>query len=514
MTRRLFLLLAITVAISGCAVNPVTGKQELSLVSEQQELAIGTQQYAPARQSQGGDYSVDQELTSYISSVGQRLAAVSDRKLPYEFKVLNNSVPNAWALPGGKISINRGLLTELKSESELAAVLGHEIVHAAAKHGVRSMSKGMLLQAGVAGATIAAQGTGYAGLAQKGAGIGAQLISQKYGRDAERESDLYGMQYMSRAGYDPQGAVELQRTFVKLSAGRHQDWINGLFASHPPSQERVQNNIELLASLPKGGELGVAAYRAKTAQLIKTKPAYQAFDAGREALAKNDPAAALELAQKAIALEPKEGQFYALLGDIEQKNQHPQASLKHYDKAVQLNPGYFYNYLQRGQLNEQLNHSSQAEADLQQSVKLLPTAEAYNALGNLAKNAGRLEEAKGYYAKVAGNQGEVAQQAYSSLVDLDLKDNPAKYLEVKVGQDSQERIVAQISNPTPRNISSIVLLVQYRDSSGRTQQLRRSLNGTVASGKQQLFDLGMTGKLTAEQIKSLQVGITRAQIAR
>ncbi len=514
MTRRLFLLLSITFAISGCAVNPVTGKQELSLVSEQQELAIGIQQYAPARQSQGGDYVVDQELTSYISRVGQRLAAVSDRKLPYEFKVLNNSVPNAWALPGGKISINRGLLTELKSEAELAAVLGHEIVHAAAKHGVRSMSKGMLLQAGVAGATIATQGTGYAGLAQKGAGVGAQLISQKYGRDAERESDLYGMQYMSRAGYDPQGAVELQRTFVKLSAGKKQDWLNGLFASHPPSEERVQNNIELRASLPKGGELGVATYRAKTAHLIKTKPAYRAYDAGREALTKGDQAKALGQAQKAIALEPKEGQFYALLGDIEQQNQHPQAALKQYDKAIQLNPDFYYNFLQRGQLNEQLNHSSQAQADLKQSVELLPTAEAYNALGNLAQKAGRLEEAKGYYAKVAGNQGEVAQQAYSSLIDLDLKDNPAKYVQVKVGQDTQGRIVTQISNPTPRDVNSIELLVQYRDSSGRTQQFRRSLNGRVASGKQQLFDIGMTGKLSAEQIKTLQVGIVGAQIAR
>ncbi len=96
---------------AGCSVNPVTGKNELSLMSAQQEVAIGNQQYSPAQQSQGGQYYLDSELTFYVSSIGKQLAAASDRpNLPYEFVVLNNSVPNAWALPGGKIAINRGLL--------------------------------------------------------------------------------------------------------------------------------------------------------------------------------------------------------------------------------------------------------------------------------------------------------------------------------------------------------------------------------------------------------------------
>ncbi len=514
MVKRSLLLLMMFALLTGCAINPVTGKKELSLVSEQQELAIGAQQYAPARQAQGGDYTVDPELTAYVNQVGQRLAAVSDRKLPYEFKVLNNSVPNAWALPGGKISINRGLLTELESESELAAVLGHEIVHAAAKHGARSMSKGMVLQAGVMGMAIATQGKDYAKLAQMGAGIGAQLITQKYGRDAERESDYYGMQYMVRAGYDPQGAVDLQRTFVKLSEGRQQDWINGLFASHPPSQERVQNNLELLTTLPKGGEVGVARYRAKTAHLLRTKPAYEAYDKGREALAKDDVTTAYRLAQQAIAQEPKEAHFYGLMGDVEQKNRRLKSAVSQYDKATRLNPNFFYFYLQRGQVKAQLNLASQAQSDLEHSVKLLPTASGYYSLGNLARQAGRLDNAKAYYAKVAGSQGELGQQAYGDLVDLDLKDNPAKYVKARVGQDAQGRVVAQISNPTPRNISGIVLVIQFRNAAGQGQQLQRNLKGRVAAGSQQLFDLGLTGKLTQEQLKTLQAGIIGAQVVR
>lgn len=510
---RLLLLWLMFALLAGCAVNPVTGVSELSLVSEQQEIAIGEQQYAPARQSQGGDYEVDHELTAYVNEVGQKLASVSDRKLPYEFKVLNSSVPNAWALPGGKITINRGLLTELQSEAELAAVLGHEIVHAAARHGAQSMSKGMLLQAGVMGAALATQGTGYANLAQMGAGLGAQLITQKYGRDAERESDHYGMLYMARAGYDPQGAVNLQRTFVKLSEEKQQHWLTGLFASHPPSQERVQNNIELLATMPRGGELGVERYRAKTAHLVRTKPAYEAYDEGRKALAKNDLADAGRLAQRAISIEPKEGHFYALMGDVELGNKRLRPAVEQYDKATRLNPNFFYYFLQRGRAEEQLNLSGRAQSDLERSVELLPTADAYYLLGSLAQKDGRLSDAKEYYAKV-GSQGELGQKAYGSLVDLDLKAHPDKYIKVLAGQDSQGRIVAQINNPTPRDISGIELILQARNALGQVQTLRRSLNGRVAAGSQKLFDLGLTGKLTEEQLRTLQAGIISAEVAR
>ncbi len=132
--------------VTGCGTNPVTGKKEFQFISTGQEVQIGEQNYAPSRQSQGGDLTVLPELTAYVSEVGQKLAAVSDRDLPYEFVVLNSSVPNAWALPGGKIAVNRGLLTTLENEAELAAVLGHEIVHAAARHGAKAQERGAFMQ--------------------------------------------------------------------------------------------------------------------------------------------------------------------------------------------------------------------------------------------------------------------------------------------------------------------------------------------------------------------------------
>ena len=504
---------AAVVLLGGCAVNPVTGKKELSLVPEAQELAIGKQQYAPLRQAQGGDYVVDPAVGAYVSQVGQRLAAVSDRKLPYEFHVLNNSVPNAWALPGGKIAINRGLLTELDSEAELAAVLGHEITHAAAKHTARNLSRGLLLQGAMLATVVATQDSDYAQLAQLGAGVGAQLITQKYGRDAEREADYYGMQYMSRAGYAPQGAVELQKTFVELSEGKQQDWLSGLFASHPPSQERVQNNLETLKALPASGDDGKQRFRQKLAHLRKTRPAYEAYDKGRKALAKGNTSEARQLAEQARRLEPREAHFEALLGDVEQKRGNHRAALTRYNKAIRLNDGFFYYHLKKGMANERLGNRTQAKQDLNDSIKLLPTANAYNSLGNIARKERRYQQAKEYYTRAAEDKSATGKQAYSSLVELDLPDNPGKYLKVKLGVDQRGRTLAQVTNNTPKPVKGVVLGVQLTDTNGRRRSGEFPMRGTLQPGKTASIDLGLDN-LDQAVLKTLRAGVVKAGLSR
>ena len=512
MNKLLLSLLLFSIFLSGCATNPVTGKKELSLVSEAKEISIGEQQYAPMRQSQGGDYVVDQALTDYVSDIGQKLAAASDRKLPYEFKVLNSSVPNAWALPGGKIVVNRGLLTELKDEAELAAVIGHEIVHAAAKHGARTMSRGMLMQGAMLATVVASQGKDYAQLAQMGAGLGAQLITTKYGRDAERESDLYGMEYMSRVGYDPQGAVDLQKTFVRLSEGKKSDWISGLFASHPPSQERVDNNIKTAARLPQGGDRGKARFESKMAHVLRTKPAYDAYDKGRKALADGKLSEARSLVDQALSAEPNEGHFHALLGDIELEKNQPSAAKQHYDKALGLNNKFFYYHLQRGLINEQLNAHGEAKRDLDKSIKLLPTANAYNSLGNIAKLSGDVNKAKDYFIKAAGDKGESGKLAYGSLVELDLADNPGEYIKVRTGMNERGRLIAEITNPTPKDVRGLAISVQYAGKDGRMRQAKAPLNGVLKAGSKEVVDLGV-GSMSQEQLRTLKSAIVSARVA-
>ena len=159
--RNIFSMLMLAALLASCASNPVTGKRDMVFMSTEQEIAMGTKNYLPAQQQQGGQYTVDPNLTRYVAKVGAKLAAVSDRpELPYEFVVLNNDVPNAWAMPGGKIAINRGLLMHLEDEAQLAAVIGHEIVHAAARHGAQQQSQNILVNIGLAATAIAAQKQG------------------------------------------------------------------------------------------------------------------------------------------------------------------------------------------------------------------------------------------------------------------------------------------------------------------------------------------------------------------
>jgi predicted Zn-dependent protease len=497
-------------ALAACSTNPVTGEKELMLVGEGTELSIGQQQYAPMRQAEGGDYTIDPALTAYVQRVGNRLAAVSDRKLPYEFVVLNNTIPNAWSLPGGKIAVNRGLLTELKSESELAAVLGHEIVHAAARHSAQQMSRGMLAQGGMLAAQVAASDSDYGGLYMAGAGLAAQLALQKYGRDAELESDRYGMEYMQRAGYDPRGAVTLQETFLRMSGNKQSSWFEGLFASHPPSQERLEANRKRAAKLPPGGEVGVEAYAATMAKTIKAKPAYDAYDAGRKALKNKNADVALAKADEAIRLLPDEGHFYALRGDAFLVNKQLPAATQAYSDAIARNDRFFYYYLQRGLIAENRQQDGRARADLETSIKLLPTGAAYYALGQIASRARDLDAARQYYAKAAGAEGEIGQAAGLELMRLELPQNPGKYIRTQAGLDSRGMLVVALANPTRVPVKGLSIAVQYVDAQGRLRDMQRTYPGTLAGGQQAQVATGLGPFQDANQYK---VALTSAQIA-
>lgn len=363
-----------------CGTNPVTGKNELQMVSEQQEIQIGEEYYSYLKQAEGGDYVADPKLAEYVEKIGKKLAAVSDRpQLPYEFSVLDNTIPNAWALSGGKISINIGLLVNLQNEAELAAVIAHEIVHSAARHGAQAMQRAAFMQAGMQGLSTAVEGQAYEGAVMQGAGLGIGLITTKYSRSAELEADKYGIKYMEKAGYDPQAAVTLQEMFVKLEAERESSWMDGLFATHPPSEERVMANEATAKQYPKGGYIGEKEYQRMISRLTKTKPAYDAMDRGYKLLFRGDPSAALTQANKAIDIESKEGHFYNLQGKALVALYRYNEALKAFDTAIERNSNYFDYYLERGLLKKRLGLN--ARPDLQRSFDLLPTQEAYDAMG-------------------------------------------------------------------------------------------------------------------------------------
>jgi beta-barrel assembly-enhancing protease len=383
-----FLLLYLAL-LCACSQNPVTGKSEFSLLSESQEIGMGEANYSMMQQAEGGAYVTYQEIEKYVDEVGQRLAAVSDRpQLPYEFIVLNNSIPNAWALPGGKIAVNRGLLVELDNEAELAAVLAHEIVHSAARHGAQAMERSLLMGMGMLGLSQILKDHKYENVAIGSAVVGAGLLSLKYSREAELEADRYGINYMVAAGYDPEAAVTLQEKFVRLAQERSSDWFEGLFATHPPSEERLQENRKLAALYPLGGRLGTQDYQQKIAPLITSKKAYEALDRGYIALAKGNPSRALDLSLEGITIEPREAHLYNLKGKAELLLHDHTTALTSFSQAIERNPNYFDFYLQKGLLEKKLGDDILAREDLDRSVHLFPSAEAHYALGEIALKRG------------------------------------------------------------------------------------------------------------------------------
>jgi len=422
---RLPIVLSALLLAAGCAVNPVTGQRELSLYGEEWELEIGQQYYSPMRQSQGGDFVLDPQLVSYVQEVGQRVAEHSDRELPYEFQIINSSVPNAWALPGGKIAINRGLLTEMGSEAELASVLGHEAVHAAARHGATAQSRAAVAQGAVMigglAVGIATESETYGAVAMLGGMLGAQLINQRYSRNAEREADHYGIIYMHNAGYNPEGAVNLQETFVRMAEARDPGFTQGLFSSHPPSQERLENNRRLADELGRQGTMGVERHQQMIARIKRLEPAYKAHDEGRVALGEERFDDALAKAEQAIALEGREAIFHALKGDaLASKKDYPQAE-RAYSAALQHDNSWFYQHLRRGMVRHELGNLNGARTDLAASIERLPTAQGHFYLGNVERAAGNRAQAVENYRIAAQSQGEVGQRARQALNEMGIQ---------------------------------------------------------------------------------------------
>ena len=242
MSRRLLgLSLAVTLtACGGCSTNPVTGDRELSLVSEGQEIQMGEQYSKEVVASMG--LVDDQALQTYVSTLGKQLAAESERpNLPWEFFVIDDAAVNAFAIPGGKIFVTRGILTHMTDEAELMGVLGHEIGHVTARHSVQQMSRQQLAGLGLGIGSILSEDIARYGQI---ASTGLSVLFLKYGRDAERQADELGFKYMVREGYDPRAMVDMFDILRRTGGegGRVPNWL----ATHPYPEERIATTQQRL----------------------------------------------------------------------------------------------------------------------------------------------------------------------------------------------------------------------------------------------------------------------------
>jgi len=395
------------VAIYSCAVNPVTGRSELSIVSfsEEEEASLGAKAYVPAVQQQGGFYR-DRELEEYVQGVGMRIARVSHRpNLNYRYRVLNSSVPNAFALPGGFIVVNRGLLVGLSSEAEMAAVLGHETGHVTAKHSLAGYQRaiaGNLLLAGVAIAAGGGEGV------QQLSGITASLIENGFSRDQEREADWLGIDYMVKTGYNPEGAVRLQEYFFRqLEGGKNPMWAEGLFRTHPFSKERLDNARARIAQRypdtvkNPNYTFNETAFRQKTARLREAQKAYDVADQGDRLFKEKRYDEALAKYVEAGRMEPGQAPFRSSSGQVHLVRKEYAAAEGEFRKAIELDGEFFEPRLLIGALRYQKKEYRAAIPELERSMELLPTKQAaamlsksYEAVGDAAKAKKYAEMAK------------------------------------------------------------------------------------------------------------------------
>ncbi|HEU5050489.1 MAG TPA: M48 family metalloprotease [Gemmatimonadales bacterium] len=232
MSRRIRFAFLLALA-TGCATNPVTGRSELALISEGQEIQMG-KEYAEQVKAAYGLYD-NAGVQAYVARLGNQLAAGSERpQIPWQFHVIDDAAVNAFALPGGPVFITRGILTYMNSEAELASVLGHEIGHITARHSVSQMSQAQLANLGLGvGSIFSSTIANVSGIAS----AGLSVLFLKYGRDAERQSDELGFRYMVREGYDPREMASMFETLQRTggsSGGRLPEWLS----THPNPENR------------------------------------------------------------------------------------------------------------------------------------------------------------------------------------------------------------------------------------------------------------------------------------
>jgi predicted Zn-dependent protease len=264
-TKRILLAplaLLVLVLAGACATTGPRGEKSLILISDQQEKEIGQ----GVNQNIRGEFPVhdDAELTAYVSSVGERLVAVSERpEIGYEFTVLETEVVNAMAAPGGFVYVTTGLLTEARNEAELAGVLGHEIGHVVGRHSVKQIQ--LALGASLALSVITPDSEAW----EQVVGLGTQVALTGYGRSQENEADTFGVLYGYRAGYDPHGMLTFLEKLQNLQ-DRELTKFEAFFSTHPRTGDRIDHVREELATLPSSGKelrVGEEEYNRHVADL-------------------------------------------------------------------------------------------------------------------------------------------------------------------------------------------------------------------------------------------------------
>lgn len=414
--------LGASVWLTGCATDPVTGRKTLVMMSKEQEIALD-RQHSPHQLSEDYGITRDVELNRYVGGLGKDMAARTHRpEMPYNVSVVNANYVNAYAFPGGTIAATRGILLEMQSEDELAALLGHELGHVNARHHAERQAKGTLLEAVVAGISIAAadKQPQYGALAQMIGNIGGGALLAHYSRDNEREADALGLEYMARSGHNPAGMEDLM-TMLNNQAREKPNALELMFSTHPMSSERLDNTRRALASThaeaarrPRQRE----RYMDNTGGLRRLRPAIAEQQKGEAMLNQKKFDAADGHMRRALQLAPDDYTGLVLMAKTQMAMKRPEEAKPYLAQAKAVYPTEAQAHHLAGVAFLQTRQPDQALAAFSQFERLLPGnpntvfLKGY-ALEQMQDRRGAAQEYYRYLQMTS--QGGQAQHAYSRL---------------------------------------------------------------------------------------------------
>lgn len=287
-----------------------------------------------------------------------------------------------------------------------------------------------------------------------------------------------------------------------------------MLSSHPPSAERVEANRASAAALPSGGKLGQGEFQKRTARLRHDRDAYKAHDEGRAALSKGDGRRALQLADAALQMQPREALFYGLRADAETQLRRYDDAIDDYGAAIERNPEYFQFYVQRGLLRRKAGDEDLARGDLEKSLQLLPTSAANFSLGELALQAGDSSGALEHFKAASSANDELGKRAQIAVARIELPQNPGAYLSCDTHRDGDGYLIVELRNTGPVAVRDVRVELEIDDKKDKLYQrdavtFRRPLG--PGESAQKTSRIGPLPGPTAE--KKVQVRIVDAELA-
>jgi predicted Zn-dependent protease len=419
-------------ALAGCRVNPVTGRSELVLVSETEEVAIGYQAHPDVIFMYDGEYH-DRELNRYLGTIVMRLHAVSHRpQFPMEFTMLSTSVVNAFATPG-HVYATRGFLARLENEAQFAAAMGHEFAHVAAGHTAKQMTQSMLTGL-VLGVADYAAGSSLAGQVATNAGqVGVTLLGLSYSREQELQADRVGAYYMALAGWDPRQAVRIQELLESLSK-RKEAVLDRYLSTHPPGEDRraeieavIDEKGLLSGGFIQGDGLFTERWTRHLSGLREVDKAFAPYERGIKLLADGKPGEALAAADGAIGMNGDQAQFHRLRGDALLGLKRYGDAETAYRRSLAADPRYVPANIGLGKLYQKTGQRDKAESEFAVAVHGWPDGlEGYYGLGLARLSQERYEDALQPLAAVAQAAPGNPQVLYALASCYDRTGRPAE----------------------------------------------------------------------------------------